>query len=830
MELNFTNDQYLKRTFAAFLCLLILFVQIAPVHARSSLARYEQNTVLPATKPLVAHAPGSQAAEILGIVGEVAKLKEIKARGDSLDEYAVELEEVVLRRILEAELEVRLACSSIEADLAYTYDLIQRGQRAQDAVSNAFNLLNFLQFGILYALEGRSRINEKFIQSADFTAVSAGMGAALPTLEILFNRFYKVKDVAPPDFIDQIPLGGPVDGRHLPEAVARFLDSTDGTSSVSRRQSMYTLWKKRYGFDPNRTASLSSLLDGRPQSTLALNHRTLLLWSLHTFVEDFDVELLELLRSIRTKEDIGNVNGLDADTSMASGARDACNLLNCQTAAIELVALNRHPGSPHRQRQLEVFLLERSLEGALEVRVGADKIFEELNYAYDVALGGMLARRGAGLQKNFEANFIHNAVAGSVASYLYLKEYPIAGNEVFVISGAIGTTLCTLALLQAHGGWRKSDTPPNSLADLFELQTQSEYQFSPLLARYLNTPDPYNSNYKSRREELFQLWKANRASTINLNKHGNREKLAAMPCVKRETIKLLRNRISCLDGLKAMIERFDGELLELLLEVQPGGKTAPTVADKPVTGAPKDLLGVSNELELTHHGASNTRLDARLAVTRRVLTAFAEVRATCGRLDVEIIREKQALGRMTRDRDMAIALINNLNFFQINVLGMIIDGPLLLSTNERYILAGNRLTIVSGCLAWGLAAMTYTLRKGGIRLTKSQPNMLAACFGSASKSNNKYTPLLLKFLNTPAPGRATIRKDELMQYWTKTKSLDVKVSNLAVQQKLAANGDKHHFWNETLRLLGNRLSMMVDLRALLDQIDMGLLKTLREVG
>ena len=157
-----------------------------------------------------------------------------------------------------------------------------------------------------------------------------------------------------------------------------------------------------------------------------------------------------------------------------------------------------------------MFVLEKTLEGALEIQVASDKVDEELNYNYHIVLAQLLQSRAKWLQWNYNLNFLQSGVMGIVAGGLYLTHSTYAGDRQFVISGGIGTGLTTLAILQMHGFWRKVDTPPNSLAEVLNLQPDSEYRFSPLVSNYLNAVPPGSTDGKTRRELLNEAWKKNR--------------------------------------------------------------------------------------------------------------------------------------------------------------------------------------------------------------------------------------------------------------------------------------------------------------------------------
>lgn len=770
-----------------------------------------------------------QAAEILGVSSDVQDLVSWKNRQDSSERVSA-VRTRVLRRLLMGYLESRSASNKIEMEISYTYDVLSRLQRRNDTVNNLFNLANFVQFGTFYSTAAKSRIQKKFIQSSDLTLVGAGMGMGLPTMNIIYNKFSKVGDIKPPAFLQHAFSGGAVDGKELPPLVARYMDSKEYGASQTRRETMHAAWKKRFGVDAASSRGLVSLTDGKSQSAFALNNRIVLLWSLHTFIQGFEGQLLRLSRLIKD-DSIGG--GVFVSTGNAR-ADEACRILGIAGPVTELVNMNRNHARDARRQQLELYVLERVLEASLDISELADRIDGEQNHAYNVALAALLARRGKGLQKNFEANFTKNGVFGSIAGYLYLHEYTKAGNEIFCINAGVGAFLSALALLQTHGGWMKNTEQKNSLASFFELEPED--RFSPIVCSYLNSRS-FDSPDKTQREELMSLWKKHSVGTMNMSSKANQQRVAGSN--KYDSIGLLRNRIVLLNSLKTRVVAFEPYLLEVLnvtATADSSNANGPGHSVGPVATAAVKLLGVSEEVDAVLSAkdrgtANDTAAQAtQVQLLRRVLTAAVDVNSTCAHIEREIVTEQQALDRLNRWRSLGIALTNNANFFQISILGLVINGPLGYKKNPRYALAANRITITSGLMAIGLASLSFLEQKGGFRLAKASPNMLSQCLGVES-NQNKYSPLVWKYFNS-VPATSTNSKthrDELLEYWRSSNNFDVNVDNASSREKLSASGPKHHQWNETIKMLRNRVYMLWDVRATTGLMDRGLIELLNTV-
>lgn len=793
------------------------------------------------------HYNALQLAEIMGVRPQVERLIALESRDitDAAErQAAVALRAYVLRKIQLAFLQARLACNGAERELAYTYALMQKQQRRQDSVNEYLNLINFARLSTFYTMEPYARIHHQFKKSAFYTTVSGPIGLFIPIVGIYYNKFARIKGCEAPKNLAHLIGGGPVDARGLPETIGKFMDSKAQGSSQTRRQEMYAEWKQRVGADINNPKTLGDLTDGKGKSIGALNRRIVLLWSLHTHLEEFDDSLFSLMNLVRLNPPgFQSAEGMKA-LGFSNGAIEAARLLKIQPVVEELTQLNRRGDSSLRKLELQTQFLERVLAGLMEMKLATNKIDAELNYAYDVVLANLLMRRGKSLQMNYNANFIQSGTFGSIAGLLYYKQSPKPGNLMFVISDGIGTALSVLALWQMRGGKRKVDTPPNSLADFFVLREPGADSFCPLVWDFLNSPAPDSKDGKSRRQHLLEVWEREKVATVNLENKANQEKVAAIHKSKQDTIAVVRSRINLLGSLKARLESFDGELYDLVTQTDPqttayvnrGNEELCASLSKAGKGA-ACLLGIEPEVENllnakgTNASSSQDNLPAKLSVTAKVLTAGLDVRKTMDSLDKQICMEQQTMDRLVRQRDLVVNLTNNANFFQLGILGMIVDGPLGLSKLPVDTNMSNNLNIVSGFMTGGLAALAFMERPGGFSPGRTQPNMLGACFGLNVPSECKFSPLITRFMDAVAPLSVDglTRRQELIEYWKKNKLLDINVRHPAVQQRVSAVGPGHHFWSENIKLLRNRITMLYDLRATFDMMGYGLADMLQAV-
>ena len=745
----------------------------------------------------------------------------------------------VLRKIMQAVFQVQAAEDRLESEMAYAYDMQARQRRKIDRVNQGFNAFNFAQLGILYGIiEPYSRIHKQFIQSAVGTCVGSGLAIGLPVLNIMYNRLFAgVSNYTPPTFLSYMIDGKPVDGANMPPLVARYLDTAEPGASLTRRQALNALWKKRYHADMEKAQSLGGIDDGKRKKPSVLNTRIVLLWSLFTTIQNFDKDLLALLEQVSDFQPAAQ--GTVSDTGritpgLSRGASEAARLLGITALVEELTSLSDEPGNNERKIELRTRLLESVLVGYLDMQIARDRCQEELNYQIDVVLAQMLARRGRFLQKTYQANFIQTGTLGACAGWSYLNHYSKAGNELFAIENSIGLGITTISLAATHGGWRKNESAPNSLADFFNLQAKGKYGFSPLVWNFINSPSTEDPA-KTRRQFLQEIWSKHSLANTDMTKQRNLEKLAAMPSCKWDTIKLVNSRIALLTSLSEQFCRFDQELLDLLNQIYPesnattgntGGLAAAAGTLSPEANSTATLLAVHPLLSAAQNSNSDS---VKLEISRAVLGAFLDTSANANLLTHEIVVESQVLNEMCKYRDMAIQFTNIANFYQIGILGIISDG-LGLCSKSKYVLYGNRLNLVSGGLILGLAAGTIVESHGGFRLSKVEPSHLGAAFGKTSRSAN-LSPLMVKFLDSTAPRSSTnlSRRNELVKYWKESKVLNVNVGRQSTVGKLVAEGKGHNWLSETINLINNRITMLYDLRAILRSSNSGFDELLRSV-
>lgn len=512
-------------------------------------------------------------AVILGIQAEIERYKALSRDPNASPQQILYLKTLILRKVLRGVLEVRQACNKLDFERAYSYDILQKEERREHFIYQLYNTANFAQLSTFYTLEPFVRIHKQFVTSACFTTISGSLNIAISSLSRLHGAVAKASNVAPPAVLAGVIDGGPVDTSGLPPLVTKYLDAKAPNANKSRRELLFANWLKYYKIDASKTENLCSINDKQRVGLKLLRSRVLLLWSLHTFVQDFDRQLLVLLQSIveptkNTGDDTTySVSGQlasDGSSGLSIGAREVAELLNLSPTLAELKQLKGSDAGSDRVSALEVKVLEKILLGALELQVATDKVDEDLYYNYHIALADLLQKRAKWLQLNYDANFLQSGILGIVAGRLYLSRHSYGGDRMFVISGSNGTALTTLAMLQMRGGKRRVDTSPNSLAEVFKLPVGQDDRFSVFVSRLLNSPPPGSTDGKTRSELLNEAWRKAKITTMNIDTPRAQAAIATMPSHKFDTIKIIENRLVLLQSLKKDLESFQGNVLDLL--------------------------------------------------------------------------------------------------------------------------------------------------------------------------------------------------------------------------------------------------------------------------
>ncbi len=783
----------------------------------------------------------AQAAEILGVEQEFQSI--LAQRDVSNDIQRTELLRCrtrVLEKVLLGYLENRADCSKIDLELAYAYELGQRQQDKVDEANQLFNFVNFLQSGTLYGIEGRSKLHHQDKQSYILTTIGAGLSAALPAANLLYNKHSRVGKFSVPKVFHDTLDGEPVSLRHLSEIPKCYMDKPAwNASTISRKQEMNGLWKKRYAASLEDENSLCGLKSAKARTPSLIKKRIVLLWSLHTFLNTFDRELLALLDVLkdqrrRLPEDQAQASNLPM---ASSNTRLASSLLGIEAQVGRVEKFSGKNNMTALEDELEI--LEETLRAMLSVQSAVGKINSELNYSFDVVLAELNSRRNKVSQRVTQANFINKGTLNAIGGFLDLKTYTKAADEVFICANGTGMAISTFALHASRGEKRTIDIPENSLAEFFGLQTDTTQKLPSLVRQFLNAKG--ESSGKTNKEQLLEIWKRNHVSSLNPENAANQKRLAGFASSRFDTIKIVTDRIALLQSLRVKISSFNNYLAELLTETtqrksESSTSTSTTEGNSvdrtaSLIGAKNDLLNLKDSRMVSNSKGSES-LETKLSLLRKVMVSTLNVKSTAANIETEIARENQCLNRISRARDRAILLTNNLNFFQGYILGTILYGPLGLSSSDASHRASDRLKIIAGFNSIGLGTLSLLEHKLASRLDSvPRPSMLSACFNRNSPALNGFSPQVLQYLNTRVSDESNAKswKEELHNYWGETKLLAGNYENKRQIDRVCALGAKRLMLPESRNLVSDRVSMLYDLRGVVETMDISLSQLLRGV-
>jgi len=216
----------------------------------------------------------------------------------------------------------------------------------------------------------------------------------------------------------------------------------------------------------------------------------------------------------------------------------------------------------------KVFLLEKIMGGALEVRVVSDRIDRELAWSWN---GKRLleAHRQRNLNYLFTANFMQGGILGIVAGGMFLHRKPVQGAELLLLGSSIGLGLSVISIIEMRSGSKPIDGETNVLADIFQLPYSTEQMHHPeVVIKYMTSVPPGSASGKTRVQELKETWQHGRYLQASNDTHLR--KLAAVRPAEgtyHENIGRMGERIRMLYDCQWTIEQLDGSLLDLMRAV-----------------------------------------------------------------------------------------------------------------------------------------------------------------------------------------------------------------------------------------------------------------------
>jgi hypothetical protein len=741
----------------------------------------------------------SEAADILGVRSNVDRILALQAAGGAPSEELLWNKAIVAKQILLGYLEVRQTSDALDEAIDDTYDAIDKQVRKVNRRVELTNIANFTAFGVLFNIAAADRLRKLFNRSNVLTFVGGSLTAGLGAVSVGLSYTGASIDRCRPNPLADI-FGLDNASVHLPESVRKYIDATPNGKTQSRKAAMLDLWKHEFGVSESR-ASRQLLAADSPKRHYAslrlLNQRLALLFSLNALAEQFDTELLALLRAIESNS-LPTTNGstLTANNQIGAPGIEAAKLLQVEQCAANIINMNRagaRNGADLQTLALDVYMIEKILGAALEVRQVVDRIDQEKHYQLDILLPQLVRVRDRVNLLTNTANFTEIGVLKNIAGGQFYHHHNRAGAVTLMTMDAISVLLSTanLAYLKLYG--HKQDSQVNVLANVLKFDRPSQYRFCSLISSYLEGVPPGSANGITRKQQLLNHWEQ---TGMLANKERTTEALASLPSMqdKRvETIELVNKRVQMLFDLRGSVETLDSGLLELLTAV---------ILPKPETPA-------------------DNRVDKQLALIKRVMQNALEVRSASDQIDNQLSQEYTAKAAILAGRSRGIQYNNILNFTQAGTLGIVAQG-LLLHNHQKQ---ANTLDLISGSMVLLLSSAALLQQRIGRRPSTPEVNALAQVLLPGAKKD--WIPeSVWQYLNASDMPNGLTRRESLIERWKKSGVISTNLRRENNLDKLAASAQTSR--SESVKLITDRIVMLHDVHTTIESMDKQLVTTLRE--
>jgi hypothetical protein len=196
------------------------------------------------------------------------------------------------------------------------------------------------------------------------------------------------------------------------------------------------------------------------------------------------------------------------------------------------------------------------------------KVVAIINYELaksHVALDSLTSKRDMTINMLNTVNFMQGGTLGCVAKSIDFKYgYFMADKEISEVSFGTSAGLPAIGLFVPSMWSRRIDSPPNTLARIFDPNYKPPASEQSYLWKFMNSPIPASPIKLTRREILIKHWEE--LEGLNSKDQKRIKRLAATPEGEeslREGIRIISQRNDLLFDLKTHIEEFDGSLYEL---------------------------------------------------------------------------------------------------------------------------------------------------------------------------------------------------------------------------------------------------------------------------
>jgi hypothetical protein len=242
-----------------------------------------------------------------------------------------------------------------------------------------------------------------------------------------------------------------------------------------------------------------------------------------------------------------------------------------------------------------------------------------------------------------------------------------------------------------------------------------------------------------------------------------------------------------------------------------------------------DLLSRLKDLrehEKHKHGAplSPESTTLRQEITEVVLTTSLQCQAVIAQIESETANAVAVKAAMQGRRDRAgrtNAIANIVANGSLQAVGGMIQEPFETNPNSRTEIPGEAVAAAGTLMAAGLGVIALQQAKGASLSAPIDPNMLAKVFKRPNNSKTEYPDVIWRYLNSvpPEAGKGgPTRRELLINRWVELGRVPplTTVKGRAYARVLAGTVPQKNLL--TIDLLDDRMAMLLDLRAEINQI------------
>ncbi len=254
--------------------------------------------------------PGAiEAANLLGIMPKVERLRQLGQNhvdGQPMSDEEMALKVDIMDRIMGGSLEVRMTAGRIDRELAWSFSGQGMLQAKRQKILNYLFAANFMQGGILGTLSGPMFLDKKPQVGTELLLLASSIGLFLSTVSFAEARVQHSKHMDDETTVLAYVYNlNPPEPHHKPEIITKFMRSVPpgATDNRTRVQALMDQWQRGRYLRSTDETNLRKLSAYQPddahwkENISLLSARIRMLFDTQSTIEEFDGELLDLMRA-----------------------------------------------------------------------------------------------------------------------------------------------------------------------------------------------------------------------------------------------------------------------------------------------------------------------------------------------------------------------------------------------------------------------------------------------------------------------------------------------------------------------------------------------------